>query len=165
MTRSLATCLVVVTRTIGSRRHVLLGEKRRGFGVGRVVVPGGKIDAGETPRAAAVRELAEETALRVQGADLVARGVLDFTFPDGGGPRMSAAVFLVDEPGGEPTSTDELDVLWAPVDALPRARMWPDTPLWLPHALDGTLGGATFTYASDGATLTHAAITEPPART
>lgn len=153
MSEPIETCLVVVTRTLEGRTHLLLGEKLRGFGQGRMVVPGGKVDPGETPRRAAARELFEETSLRVNDADLDARGVVTFAFPDGGGVDMRVHVFVTDAAEGEPTDSDELLVTWAPVDALPTSRMWPDNVHWLPAALAGGFDEATFTYAADGATL------------
>nr|WP_225911062.1 8-oxo-dGTP diphosphatase [Dermacoccus sp. Tok2021] len=131
----------------------MLGEKLRGFGQGRMVVPGGKVDPGEAPRRAAARELFEETSLRVNDADLDARGVVTFAFPDGGGVDMRVHVFVTDAAAGEPKDSDELLVTWVPVDALPTSRMWPDNVHWLPAALAGGFDEATFTYAADGATL------------
>ena len=49
---------------------VLLGLKKTGFGRGRIVGPGGKIDPGESPEQAAARELEEETTLVVSPGDL-----------------------------------------------------------------------------------------------
>ncbi len=48
--------------------------KKRGFGIGKWNGFGGKIEAGETIEAAAIRELFEESALEVKPADLMKRG-------------------------------------------------------------------------------------------
>lgn len=55
---------VVVTRLFSDGKwRVLLGRRQNSFGNGLWSVPGGKPDAGETPKEAAVRELREETGL------------------------------------------------------------------------------------------------------
>jgi 8-oxo-dGTP pyrophosphatase MutT (NUDIX family) len=59
-----ADALVTATDTTG-RRHVLLVERGDGGGW---AIPGGMVEPGETPAAAAVRELAEETGLRLPDA-------------------------------------------------------------------------------------------------
>ena len=46
-------------------QSVLLINKLRGHGKGKVNAPGGKLEAGETAEACAIRELREEVGLRV----------------------------------------------------------------------------------------------------
>jgi 8-oxo-dGTP diphosphatase len=60
--------------------HVLLIERGTDPYAGRLALPGGHVDHGETSRAAAVRELAEETGLRVAASKL--RRVDVFDDPD-----------------------------------------------------------------------------------
>jgi 8-oxo-dGTP pyrophosphatase MutT (NUDIX family) len=50
--------------------EILLGLKKVGFGQGKYGGFGGKVEAGETPEMAAVREMAEETGIKVAAPDL-----------------------------------------------------------------------------------------------
>ena len=78
--------LVSAVALIDPEGRVLLAQRPEGKSLaGLWEFPGGKVDPGETPRRAAARELFEETSLRVNDADLDARGVVTFAFPDGGG--------------------------------------------------------------------------------
>ena len=61
--------------------RVLLIRKKRGIGAGKINGPGGKVDPGETPLAAAVRETQEE--IGVTPIDPQLRGDLRFHFRDG----------------------------------------------------------------------------------
>jgi 8-oxo-dGTP diphosphatase len=69
----------------GSRRRILLGLKHRGFGQGMYNSFGGKVEAGESIAASAVRELREETGFTVtslQSMQEARVGTLYFTFED-----------------------------------------------------------------------------------
>ncbi len=54
--------------------QILLVERGRGANAGMWAVPGGKVDYGESMRAAAAREVAEETGLIVDIGDVVWTG-------------------------------------------------------------------------------------------
>jgi len=73
------------------RGRVLLGLKKRGFGAGKLNGFGGKVEPGETLRAAALREMREESGLRALGARYAARLLFAFV---GQRERMSVHVFL-----------------------------------------------------------------------
>lgn len=151
MSDPLRLCLVLVLREVDGRRQVLLGEKRRGFGTGRVVAPGGKIDAGESPAQAAVRELEEETGLLAQQVEGV--GVITFRFAGHPNDDRIAHVFRTVEVTGQVTPSDELSATWIDTAAVPYQRMWADSRHWLPFAMDGALGAPEFVYAPDRVTL------------
>ena len=61
--------------------EVLLIHKKRGLGAGKINGPGGKIEQGETPLQAGVREVEEE--LEITPFDLEEMGTLRFQFVDG----------------------------------------------------------------------------------
>jgi 8-oxo-dGTP diphosphatase len=114
-------------------REVLLIHKKRGLGAGKINGPGGRIEDGESPADAAVRELHEELGILAHDPEL--RGELHFDFVDG--LRLHCLVFLARQFSGEPTETDEAVPLWTRFEDIPFERMWADDRHWLPGVLDG----------------------------
>jgi 8-oxo-dGTP diphosphatase len=113
--------------------EVLLIRKKRGLGAGKLNGPGGKIDAGETPLAAAIREVQEEIGVTPIGVEQ--RGEIRFHFTDG--LALEGFVFAAHECEGEPRETDEAAPLWVPLDRIPWGEMWADDVHWLPWLLAG----------------------------
>ena len=108
--------------------RVLLIRKLRGLGAGKINGPGGKIEAGETPEAAALRETEEEIGARPTG--LREAGRLWFRFADG--LRIHVVVFRADGLEGAPRVTAEAIPQWAAVAEVPYGEMWADDVFWLP---------------------------------
>ena len=76
-------CLCFLLRpTLDGRTEVLLGRKHEGMGTGKVVGPGGHVEPGEDPRAAAVREVKEETGLIVDPTSASRAGQRGAPLPD-----------------------------------------------------------------------------------
>lgn len=113
--------------------EVLLINKKTGLGKGKVNGPGGKVDPGETPEQAAVRECREE--LHITVSDLEHCGEHRFQFVDG--YSIHVHVYRTRVFQGEPTETREAAPLWTPVDAIPYDRMWEDDKYWLPMVMRG----------------------------
>jgi 8-oxo-dGTP diphosphatase len=141
-------------------RRVLLGVKRRGFGQGKVVSIGGKAEPGEDLAAAAARELREEAGLLADASQMQPAARLLFRFPASPDRDFLMAVFVVRAWQGELTPSDEIEPQWHGLDALPLARMWDDTRLWLPAVLAGQWVTATFFYDEAWETVTQAFFDE-----
>ncbi|MBV1780479.1 NUDIX domain-containing protein [Paeniglutamicibacter sp. ABSL32-1] len=140
-------CLPVVSGTDGTR--VLLGLKQRGFGAGRVVAPGGKIEPGESPEAAAVRELLEETSLVADASSLLPAARVYFRFPANPDADMDCTIYLTSAFTGLALPSAELAPEWHPVANLPLERMWDDSALWLGRILAGERFDAMVRLAPD----------------
>jgi 8-oxo-dGTP diphosphatase len=143
-------CAVYILRNgANGTREVLLGRKKTGLGIGHFVAPGGKLEAGETPEQAAVREVEEEVGLTLDPGALRLVGELIYPFPHKPSLSQRSWVFLADHPGGDVTESDELAPQWMPVDAVPISEMWDDARHWLPQALEGIKVRATFVFGPD----------------
>ena len=55
---------------LGEDKRILLGKRAEGIGAGLMELPGGKVDPGEKPRAAVVREVKEELEITFEPIDL-----------------------------------------------------------------------------------------------
>ncbi|GAA1498889.1 8-oxo-dGTP diphosphatase [Paeniglutamicibacter kerguelensis] len=140
-------CLPVLRGLNGAQ--VLLGLKRHGFGAGRVVAPGGKIEPGEAPAEAAARELREETAVMTDSDSLEPAARVYFRFPYAPATDMDCTVFLARDFTGPAKATDELEPAWYPLGHLPLERMWDDSALWLGLLLSGERFDAVVVLAED----------------
>jgi 8-oxo-dGTP pyrophosphatase MutT (NUDIX family) len=124
--------------------EVLLIRKLRGLGRGKINAPGGRLEPGESPLEAAIRETREEVGVVPLAPRH--RGELRFQFrPDGvtpeGAPkvgyRLACHVFTADGCEGEAIATDEAIPHWTPLSDLPFDAMWADDRIWLPPMLSG----------------------------
>lgn len=127
-------------------QSVLLINKLRGHGQGKVNAPGGKIEAGETAEACAIRELREEVGLRVSAVRRCAQlKFLDLKTEF----SLEGYVFLADDFRGCPSGTPEADPFWCSLDSVPYERMWEDDRFWLPHVLNGDKVSGEFVFEND----------------
>lgn len=133
--------------------EVLLGFKKIGFGAGKYNGPGGKVEAGETVATAAIRELEEETGIKICKKDLQQMGHLTFLFPAKPSWNQVVHVFVVTTWEGTPTESTEMKPVWFKVDDIPFERMWKDGAHWLPRILAGERIRARFTFGEDNETI------------
>jgi mutator protein MutT len=97
--------------------RVLLAERAFEPAKGKLDIPGGFIEAGETAEEAVVREAEEETGLRVQVAAYLG------TFPDVYGERQVptlSLIYVVRRLSGELQAKDDVaELTWLSLDAVP----------------------------------------------
>lgn len=122
---------------------VLLIRKLRGHGAGKVNAPGGRVEAGESVEACAIREVAEEVGVRVQALELRAR--LRYEDPEEG-LAMEGFAFVSSEFQGTPARTAEADPFWCRTDEIPYHEMWENDRIWLPRVLYGECIRADFRF-------------------
>lgn len=111
--------VVVLARTPGGPAVLLVRRAHEPF-EGSWALPGGFVDEGETPEAAARRELEEETALRLE-APLSLVGVYGEPGRDPRGWMVSAAYLaMLDRQAVVKGGDDAAEAAWIPVSDIPR---------------------------------------------
>src|ERR1700693_2419735 len=108
---------LAVSAAIFRDGKILLVRRANSSARGLYPLPGGRVEFGETLHAALHREVAEETALKVEIIGLAGwREVVPGT---SGGGHYVIMSFAARWPSGEPVLNDELDDFrWLPPDAL-----------------------------------------------
>ena len=124
---------------------ILLIHKKRGLGAGKVNGPGGRLEAGETPEQAAVRETQEEIGVTPKG--LKKAGEIHFQFVDGYG--LHCVVYTASAVEGTLIETDEAKPFWEGVSKIPFDNMWTDDRHWIPWMLEGRPFKGYFTFDGD----------------
>lgn len=133
-------CVAYLQSERNGANCVLLGEKRRGLGNGKVVAPGGKLEPGEGPRDAVVREVWEETGIAIDPSALELVAIIEYEFPTKQSWSQRSYVFHATDVVGEPSDSAELAAKWCPIDEVPYERMWSDAVTWVPQVLSGEYG-------------------------
>lgn len=114
-----------LTATVFCRRdqNVLLMRRTKWPFEGQWIAPGGKIEPGEAPWQAAIRELYEETGLSAEGCDLKLRGVITETSPRADWQWL-IFVYVVDRFSGQLISScREGELAWWPCANLSKVDM------------------------------------------
>jgi 8-oxo-dGTP pyrophosphatase MutT (NUDIX family) len=142
-----ATLCIVMDK---EKKKILLGMKKRGFGVGKYNGFGGKPLPGETIEAAALREFQEESELRAELENLKKVAEMDFFFPHQPEFDQTMHAFLVEKWDGEPRETEEMAFEWFDLNKIPYDKMWDDDKYWLPKVLDGKILKAKFVFKLEG---------------
>jgi len=133
----------------GAPTRILLAEKKRGFGKGKLNGPGGKLREGETPEEGIVREVHEEVGISLAESGLRHAGCLTFRFPYEPAYDHRVHVFLASQWEGAAAESEEMRPEWFSVHDLPFARMWQDDAYWLPLVLNGKIVNGTFEFGED----------------
>ncbi len=136
---------------IQEQNRLMLIHKKTGLGAGKINAPGGRIDPGEQPVAAAIRETNEEIGLVPHNLREVAQ--LQFIFTNG--YSLHGTVFFADNYEGVPISTPEADPIWVAMHEIPYHQMWEDDQYWLPRVLSGEKILGRFIFEED-TMLSHA---------
>ncbi|XP_013192339.2 oxidized purine nucleoside triphosphate hydrolase-like [Amyelois transitella] len=130
---------------VRQENQILLGMKKRGFGVNKWNGFGGKVEPNESIIEAAARELKEECSLEVKTSDLKNIGHLEFTF-EGQPTLMDVRVYSTDIFTGKPTESEEMRPKWFDVEDIPFDEMWLDDRLWFPYMFQGKTFFGRFHY-------------------
>jgi len=111
-------------------------KKKKTFGQGYLVGPGGRVETGETSEQCMVRETNEE--IRVIPTSFEKVGKIRFDYFFNKVPEIQEVDFYISrEWKGEPVETDEMKPEWFDIDKVPYDRMLPTNQKFIEPMLHG----------------------------
>lgn len=127
--------------------NVLLKKQARNIGAGKWNGSGGKVDEGESIEQACIREVKEETGLKV--SNLFYHGTLEYIY-DGKSESHLVHLFSTKTFSGTPRSTEEGEVKWFKISDIPYSQMWDADHYWLTAMLNEKKFNAILFLNSEG---------------
>ena len=133
---------------------ILLGEKKKGFGKGKLNGPGGKIEPGETPEQGMIRETREEVGITPKKYKEM--GTVEFVeWYKGEEQNVIFYLYVATEYEGKLKESDELKPYWFDLDNIPYDKMFEDDSYWMPIVLEGNKIQAFFEYDKEWKMVRH----------
>jgi mutator protein MutT len=114
---------------------ILLGMKKRGFGVGKYNGIGGKLEKNETPDGAMIRETEEEIGVRPIKYEKVGIIYFDEYYKENK-MKLVFHLYIVREWEGKILESEEIKPKWFDVKNIPYNDMFPDDKYWMPLVLE-----------------------------
>ena len=139
-------CLIM-----NEKRVLLIKKSAELFGGGKWNGLGGKMHPDESPEQACVREVFEESGLRVN--NLKNHGLLKFWFGDKSEPDWIVYVFSTNSFEGRLREGGEGILRWIEFSEIPYQEMWEDDRHWLPSLLEGKTFYGEFCFNEEGTKL------------
>lgn len=125
--------------------QILLALKKRGHGVGKYNGVGGKLEQGETPEEAMIRETYEEIGVTPIKYEKMGENTFK-EFINGEETILKFHLYVATEWLGEPSETEEMKPYWFNILEIPYDKMFTDDIYWLPLVLDGKKISGNFEF-------------------
>lgn len=113
---------------------VLLGRKKRDFGVGKWNGFGGKVENNETLEESMCRELFEEVGIIPRKFEQIGHNTFEYQGKD---EIWEVYLYKITEFKGEPKESEEMEPKWFAEKDILYPEMWPDDEFWMPKFLKG----------------------------
>lgn len=124
---------------------ILLARKKRGFGLGKLNGIGGKLEKGETPEEAMLRETEEEISIIPRKYEKI--GIIYFSgFQEDKPIKVKMHLYITTEWENTPQESEEVIPRWFKIDNLPKEEMFEDINIWLPYLLENKKITGYFSY-------------------
>jgi len=139
----LATLCYVIDKKNNCTLMIYRNKKQNDYHEGKWNGLGGKFEAGETPEECAIREIEEESGLKVKSVSM--RGFITFPLFDGV-DDWYVFLFTAEDFKGELIDSPEGQLEWIPNEKLTRINLWDGDKIFIPWLFKDGFFSAKFNY-------------------
>jgi 8-oxo-dGTP diphosphatase len=147
----LATLCYVIDKESDSTLMIYRNKKKNDYHEGKWNGLGGKFEPGESPEECAIREIEEESGLKVKS--VIMKGFITFPLFDGI-EDWYVFVFTASDFSGELIDSPEGHLKWIPNENLTEINLWDGDKIFIPWLFKDKFFSAKFNY-KDGKFVDH----------
>jgi 8-oxo-dGTP diphosphatase len=147
----LATLCYVIDKKSDSTLMIYRNKKKNDYHEGKWNGLGGKFEPGESPEECAIREIEEESGLKVKS--VIMKGFITFPLFDGI-EDWYVFLFTADDFSGELIDSPEGQLEWIKNEELTEINLWDGDKIFIPWLFNDKFFSAKFNY-KDGKFVDH----------